>query len=86
MFDGDWRISRPLVLTGSAPTAKERGACLIDRSSRSNGLLRRRPDYRFCGGTRRELRISGICYSPEYVVHSDGYASTPIPTPSATDL
>ncbi len=75
MFDGDWRISRPLVLTGSAPTAKERGACLIDRKfAEAMGFSVGDRITVSAGGTRRELRISGICYSPEYVVHSDGYS------------
>ncbi len=75
MFDGDAGISKPLLLSGSALTADARGACLLDRKfAEAMGISVGDRITVTAGGVRRELRVSGICYSPEYVVHSDGYS------------
>ncbi|NLG24788.1 MAG: ABC transporter permease [Clostridiales bacterium] len=75
MYDGGARVSRPTVVSGRALSESERGACLVDM--KFAGALNVRVGDALTvldGEQRRELRVVGICYSPEYVVHSDGYA------------
>ena len=80
MFDGDARISKPLILEGSALNENARGACLIDQ--KFAGAMDIHVGDRInvnAGSLRREFTVVGICYSPEYVVHSDGYSFTADP-------
>ena len=75
MFDGDARISKPLILEGGAPPEGARNALLIDQKfAKAMGVSVGDRVNVTSGGTRRELTVVGICYSPEYVVHSDGYS------------
>ncbi len=75
MFDGDARISKPLILEGGALPEGEHGACLIDQKfARAMDVTVGDHITVTEDGTRRELKVAGICYSPEYVVHSDGYS------------
>lgn len=75
MFDGTARLSKPIILSGSDLPEDARDACLIDfKFAGATGIS---PGDRITviyGGVRRELRVTGTCYSPEYVVHSDGYS------------
>ncbi len=75
MYDGDARISKPLLLEGNPLPEGTHSACLIDRkfAKAMNVNVGDRITVT-ANGVRRELRVFGICYSPEYVVHSDGYS------------
>jgi putative ABC transport system permease protein len=75
MFEGAARMSKPIILSGSDLPEGTRDACLID--FKFAGAMGISPGDRITviyGGVRRELRVTGTCYSPEYVVHSDGYS------------
>lgn len=75
MSDGDARISKPLILEGGALPEGARNALLIDQkfAKALNVSVGDRVNVT-AGGIRRELTVVGICYNPEYVVHSDGYS------------
>ncbi len=75
MSDGDARISKPLILEGGALPEGARNALLIDRKF-ANAMCVSVGDRVnvTAGAVRRELTVVGICFSPEYVVHSDGYS------------
>lgn len=75
MSDGDARISKPLILEGGALPDVTRNALLIDRKFADAMGVSVGDRVNVTAGTvRRELTVVGICYSPEYVVHSDGYS------------
>lgn len=75
MCDGEPRISKPLILEGSPLPENEHGALLIDLkfAEAMNVHVGDRVTVTK-GGVDRDLTVVGICYSPEYVVHSDGYS------------
>ena len=75
MYDGASRVSMPVILSGSPLPDGEHNVCVIDQkfaTARGVGVGDRLVVS--ADGVRRELRVAGICYSPEYVVHSDGYS------------
>ena len=75
MFEGAARMSKPILLSGSEMPEDARDACLLDdKFAKSMGISAGDRITVIFDGVRRELRVTGTCYSPEYVVHSDGYS------------
>lgn len=75
MYDGTARVSKPLILEGSPLPDGEHNACVIDQKfAKARGVSVGDRLTVIANDIRRELRVMGICYSPEYVVHSDGYS------------
>ncbi len=75
MYDGAARVSMPIILRGSALPDGEHNACVIDQKfAKARGIDVGDRLTVIADGVRRELRVTGICHSPEYVVHSDGYS------------
>ncbi len=75
MFEGTARMSKPIILSGSELPEDARDACVLDdRFAKAMGISAGDRITMIFGGIRRELRVTGTCYSPEYEVHSDGYS------------
>ncbi len=75
MFEGAARMSKPILLSGSEMPEDARDACLLDdKFAKAMGISAGDRITVIFDGVRRELRVTGTCYSPEYVVHSDGYS------------